>query len=835
MTVGMDPLAQGLDRHSSVIPTGDKGVRGTRQVYATNIAERVASLVVLLCWWIPEVGRGDMSERSALNRSSIGPFGPKLEIAYVDPMGVARTYLPDLVCCTANGSPVIVEAGLSFEKGQPSELAKLMAAKSFTDAAGGETFVIAADLVPARWVRGAIRWLLARFDYRGDVTLVHAVEELMLSRRMSIRDVVAQNPNYPEVQVIAAAGKVIGDWLAEGRLGVDLAVTVINMGTPIWRIPPNEPRVEPPGIIRDLERLRELSEARPADGSTTPGQDERHDVDADSIDDPALRDEFLRRRAAVTEMLGGASNAADVARRHGLEVRRFQQLWRAFLRVGEPALKPYASRSTPELSLPKAIVDKIGELHTQTLRPSVQGIVDSPELHAVALELGLRRSPTWYQVNRVVMRLQSTDEDARKARAGRRLEPLAVTGRAVTTELVPGAVCEFDEHTVDVKVLAVAGSPTTIRLHIGLLIDVATRYPLSVVMAPKALDQWDVRRAILRALLPDTDLRRRFDLRSASPWGGRGGLIPCVIRTDNGKIERSRLAIQIAGDLPFILEFAPRRDAHAKPVVESAFKSLNALFGHQIAITTKNNPEALGAHDPDTAAIERGIDVPTFERAFMQAIYDVYVHRVHGKLHASPAHVLSEGLSAFPVRQWQGTPDELRRLLRRDEGTRLIDRHGISYKGEWYGAAWVTPYGLGRTVRIKVDEDDVRSLDVYDESGVFLGEVVSDRIKDLYGRAVSRWEIALEREAVATLAKAAKAETDARLDEIKSDMNRRERDRRAARARHHRERAAETNVASGLHAEHAGTAASRSAVPPTLPLPVADSDTTYETLVDDAA
>ena len=58
---------------------------------------------------------------------------------------------------------------------------------------------------------------------------------------------------------------------------------------------------------------------------------------------------------------------------------------------------------------------------------------------------------------------------------------------------------------------------------------------------PKALDQWDLRRAVLRALLPSGELRRRYGIRTDAPWGNdEMGPIPCVVRTDNGKIEASR-------------------------------------------------------------------------------------------------------------------------------------------------------------------------------------------------------------------------------------------------------------------------------------------------------
>lgn len=519
MTTGMDPLVQGLDRKSGTLPIGSKGVGGTKNLYYTDFAERCAGLAGLLYPPIDKLGRGDMSPEAAKNRSATSPLGPKVEIAYTWD-GRARTYLPDFVGQTADGRTVIIEAGVSHQKGRPQELAKLAAAKAYTDLSGGETLVVAVDRIKPRWVRGALRWHLARFDYRGDPELPEAIGRIWATEKVSIADLVERlKAEHEHSQIIAAAGKVIGDLLAKGRLDVDLAETVIAMGTPIRRRPDHLPPLEPPGIIRDLDQLRALAAAH-KDGS---GRDleepaDRPDVDEDAIVDPRTRQEFLARRAAVGEKLATGISAAEAAHRHGIDVRRFQQLWNAYQKEGEAALLRYASRTSSGRGVPREMVRKIAELHSGTDRPSVQAIVDNEDIHLLAQTLGMKRSPTWYQINRIVLELESTDETVRLARAGRKLEPLTVTGSAVTTEQVPGFVCEFDEHVMDVKVQALGGSETTLRLHIGLLIDVATRYPLSVVMAPKALDQWDVRRAVLRAMLPDAELRDRFGITGESPW-----------------------------------------------------------------------------------------------------------------------------------------------------------------------------------------------------------------------------------------------------------------------------------------------------------------------------
>jgi Mu transposase, C-terminal len=825
--VGWDPLAQGLDRASSVIAIGDKGVEGTVGLLATSVAEFVAALIALLHPRIATIGRGDMSDAAARNRGATGPFGHRAPIRYVWE-GKAHWYLPDYVAATADGRPIVIEAGIGAKKGEPRELAKLEAARAWAASQNGELWVIAAELVPGRWVRGALALYLARLDYRGPAAILGRIRGIWARESASIEALVERLADAADAETVrAAALKVAGDLLAEGRLELDLTTTVLTFATRLRARDALRPPLEPPGIIRDLERLAALAEraaAAPAD--TAPA--DRPDIDPDTIEDPVQRDEFLRRRAAMVDVLGGDA-AAAAARRHGLDPRRVQQLVKAHRVHGDRALLPYGRAGSPTSGPPAEVDAKIGELYRKAERPTIAAIVDDASLHALAKRLG-RRSPTRYEVDKVVRRLLRTDQATRQARAGRRLVPLTVSGRAVTTEFVPGSVTEFDECTLDAKVLALQGAQTTIRLHIGVLIDVATRHPLSVVVSPKALDQWDLRRAVLRALLPDDDLRARFGIRRR--YARRP--IPCVVRTDNGRIEVSRLAVDMACRTPFMLEWAPRRDGHAKPVVEALFGVLNRRFLHRITITTKQGPEALGVHDPDAAAIARGIDADRFERALMRVVFDVYPTAWHRGLHERPGAALDDALERFPVRTWQGSPDDLRRRLRRDEGTRLVVRQGISYKGAWYGAPWLADR-LGTRVRIRVDEDDVRTLDAYDKAGAFLGVVGCERIAARFGRAVSRWELDLERRADAAIAKAANEAATERQHEVTAELESpTEIVTKASRRRHHGRRAAETATA----AEAAASApdipqAPAPRVKPTLALPTAE-DGDYEVLVDPA-
>ncbi len=415
-------------------------------------------------------------------------------------------------------APVLIEAGTLADKSRPEELAKFEACRAWAQTAGGEAWVIAADLVPPRWFRNAIQLHLARLDYRGDPALAAAIRARWERGRASIEDLVREHADHPRPEVVAAARKVMGDLLAEGRLDLDLATVVPTLATMVRARPRDRGILEPPGVVRDPEELVRLAAERgrtdlPEDGEAEP----KPDVDPESIEDPEARDEFERRRAAMRAILEGAT-AAAAARANGLEERRAQQLWNAYDQHGARALVPYATRRASCRTMPPPVVSAIEEVYARPERPSLEAVVDHPAVRQAAIDAGMRRTPSRYQVSKAVGDLLRRDQKAREARAGRKLVPLALSGRAVTAEQVPGLVCEFDEATLDVKVQALSGGRTTVRMHIGVLIDVATRYPLSVVVSPKALDQWDLRRAVIRAMLDDSALRLEHGIREDSPW-----------------------------------------------------------------------------------------------------------------------------------------------------------------------------------------------------------------------------------------------------------------------------------------------------------------------------
>jgi len=280
-----------------------------------------------------------------------------------------------------------------------------------------------------------------------------------------------------------------------------------------------------------------------------------------------------------------------------------------------------------------------------------------------------------------------------------------------------------------------------------------------------------------------------------------------------------------------VLQFVPVRDPHSKPFVESFFAGLKKLLEHRTIITTKSSPEQRGEHDPVKEAAQRGITPDEIERTFIRYVVDVHRIRRHRGLRAAVGPFWDVQTRRFGSRTWQRSADDLRRLLRRDEGERLITEKGISYGGRWYSADFVTQ--TDGTVRIKVDEDDMRGVDVYATNGVFLGRAWNGDLKNL-GRPISRWELRLADDVAAVSGKHADERALRNKHRIEAELERDEKDRarQVANMRHRQKRAEEamTDFERGL----AVVAAAERPAPPPSPVwaaPTPDADD-YDSLLD---
>jgi hypothetical protein len=282
-----------------------------------------------------------------------------------------------------------------------------------------------------------------------------------------------------------------------------------------------------------------------------------------------------------------------------------------------------------------------------------------------------------------------------------------------------------------------------------------------------------------------------------------------------------------------VLEFAPVRDGHGKAFIESLIGAVKNRFEHRLTITTKGSPEDRGLHDPDRPAIRAAIDPDLAEEAMSRFFTDVYSRAWHGGLRERPFAAWDEARERFGVRRWAGSTAELRMLLKRSEGTReVVLGKGISYRGRWYGGDFLRTHIRDKVV-IKVDEDDLRTVDVYTAAGVLLGVAKHGPFSEL-GRPVSRWELDLADELDRVLQRDANAEALGNQHDIIRDLYRHEpgqRDKAAGRKRHHRQRAEETTTFETDLANLLGDGMASSAhAGGTLPAPVPDLATEFDSL-----
>jgi hypothetical protein len=744
---GFDPLAQGGRRFSGAIPMR-KGVDGTKLLFYTSYHEFVAALVALVHPLIAQLGRGDVSDDAAQLRGITGPSGPRLVVqALLDE--AVLTYLPDYDARTLASAQIIVEAGRVRQKASRLELAKLSAAAVLARLSGGELWVIDSDLIPRAWVRNAVVLYLRTFD-PAPPELAEQIRDIWQHGHASIKWIVGQFASeYAAETIEAAAFTVAGQLFCEGRLAGPISEETLSLATTLGAVPAARPPVEPPGIIRDLEELVRV--AGELGGPIEPGAEAEDDGDTKTVDidaadvdpdrlSPRQREAYLRVLEAIREYDECGGGAAAVARRHGLEERSFQRAIKARAKYGIRSLVPYGrARGGGGSRLDSRMVALIEDLYVGPERLSIAAIVEHAKVRRLADDLDMERSPGRFAVAKVIERLMRREHKARSARAGKDSLPPAMYGRSIPTNGPAGLYTEVDEAWVDVVALAFDGEEVTVRLHIGVLICIATRTLLAVVISPKTLDQWDYRRLLLRAFLPKDQLAKRHGIKTEWPAG-----MLYIVRADRGKIETAQLVFEAAAGLPIIVEFAPIRDPHAKPFVEAANNVMQRLFEHRLKITTKSSPYHRGAHDPVLEAIRGQIDVDRVETALMRWIADVYHNRTHGGLRARPLAVWERRVAEFGLRRWLRPPDDLRSLLKRDAGPALVTNSGITYNGTWYGAG-VLEHLWNTSLWRRVDDDDVRTIEVYDEFGNFVAVIKNDKLAE-WPRPISTWELTLARQ-----------------------------------------------------------------------------------------
>jgi len=746
--------------------TGDPDSVGTP--FTSKVEERLS----LYLEYHPHVRasqRGDVSKAFAEAYHLATPLGTPYRINYVYD-GIGHEYLPDYIGSLADGRLLIAEAGLEEEKSTGKPLAKAEAARGVAQERGGVYWIGTEKNLPLSRHYNLL-YLHAR---RESFKTFHEIARVLLANWpwghfRTVKEFVKLLGSRWSDEVEAAAWKIVGDATAEGRLLVDLTEVELTLSTPLALLDPGSPPILPDPLPSSLE-MNEQSGGEwfpSADedngalldiGSVIPGPT----IDTSSMEEQE-RKRFENKLAAATRVLSG-EKLRYVARDCSLAPSTLSRLAKRVAEFGQAACLSHGAYHR-ELHLHPEFQQRIRKLYTHPLRPTIKAIHESIELKDLADLLTKREGtpvlvPSYRQVTYFIESI-SREKGVIEARSGLKHPP---RDRMSPTSFVlsipsPALICQVDEHTIDLFIVAQDGTPITRRVHAAVLVCVKTGAILAGVLSLDSLKEEDYMRLVKQAMEKKDDLVKRYDCKHSWPCFGK----PALVFHDRGKIFTSERARNVLVDrFKILTEQAPPYAPSAKGTVEAVFNWMTNKFEHITPGTTKSTPGERGAYDSLREAEKAGITLDLLEHSFIQAIVDDYMQNWNDLRRQKPTVLWEHAVKEKGVPKWLGSKDDLKLLLmkavnRKNPTTgryKLKPYQGLSFLGRRYVNEPLLNMLVGKEITIYYDRRDIRVIYLFLE-GKLVGEAYCP---EFMGRRVSIWEADALRKADAALKKEAASE-----------------------------------------------------------------------------
>ena len=407
---------------------------------------------------------------------------------------------------------------------------------------------------------------------------------------------------WSEDEVEAAVWKIVGDAAAEGRLLVNLTEVELSLSAPLALLAPTAPPILPDPLPSSLELEKKDEQPHPTNdgsdaplevGSVIPGPT----IDTSNMEEDE-RKKFENKLTAATRVLSGEL-LRRVAKDCSMAPSTLSRLVKRVAELGQIACVSNGEYHR-ELLLHPEIQELIRKLYTQPLRPTIKAIQESIELKDLVDKLTERSGktvfvPSYRQVTYYIESI-SNEKEVIKARSGLKHPPRDRTSPIsfILSIPFPAEVCQVDEHTMDMFIVAQDGTPITRRIHGVVMVCVKTGAILAGVLSLDSLKEEDYMRLVKQAMEKKDDLVKRYDCKHSWPCFGK----PTVIFHDRGKIFTSERARSVLVDrFKIITEQAPPYAPSAKGTVEAVFTWMTDKFEHRLAGTTKASPDERGAYD----------------------------------------------------------------------------------------------------------------------------------------------------------------------------------------------------------------------------------------------
>ena len=696
--------------------------------------------------------RGDASPACATAYGLVTDLGTPYRINSVFE-GKPHEYLPDYVGTLCDGGLLIAEAGRESEKSKGKALVKAEAARRLALLKGGvywlgtETHLserrhqnwlyLHARRQPFATYEEIKAALLAHWTY-GDMRCVSELVQRFGS-------------HWSEAEVEAAVWKLVGDAAACGGLLVDLAEVELSRATLLALLAPGTPPILPDPLPCEL--------LGPVEGDASfPREAEDEDLvldphlgitgptfDASTLATTEEQAHFHRNLAAVTAVLAGRG-ISGAARAYGMATSTLSRLVRRTKQLGQMACVPYATYHR-DRELHPDFQQLIRKLYMQPFRPTVMAIYEDIQLKQMAEALSERENkpilvPTYHQVYGFV-KIISQENSVKEARSGLKQVPRArMSPKSFVLSIpYPAHICQVDEHTMDLLVVASDGTVLTRRVHGAVLICVKTAAILAAVLSLDSLREEDYMRLVKQAIEPKDRITTLYDCKHPWPCSGK----PAVIFHDRGKIFTSERATQVLVDrLGITTEQAPAYAPSAKGTVEALFTWVSRKLTHRLPGTTKATPTDRGTYDSRGEAEKAGITLDVLEKWFIQAIVDAYMQEWDRERRGRRTVLWEERVRSMGVASFLGSADDLKLLLMKAVNRKnpVTGRYAISpYRGlSFLGYRYVSPGLLdrlrGREIDIYFDRRDISVIYLFEE-GELRGEAYCT---ELLGERLSIWE-----------------------------------------------------------------------------------------------
>lgn len=429
--------------------------------------------------------------------------------------------------------------------------------------------------------------------------------------------------------------------------------------------------------------------------------------------------EFGRRLALVKDKeQHPALTWFVLSQRHGISRRAARYHCRLYRLLGEAGILPV--RAKTGVRIPDALATVGRNIFRNGKAQTVKALYEHPSFQARIRELGkpfsYRQCVTFWNTQLMASRLLREDAAGLKRHqvASYRGSSQWLNPPETVLELV-----EADETIVDCFVLSTDGRYVIRRMHLILLIDVASGCLVGWRFCEEEPTQLDYLKAARMAMQPKAALITRVHAENPFPCEGVFG----TIRTDRGMIFTAARPRHLFLELGTRIEVAAPHQPTMKADVERALGVITQrLFQRLPGAQPPGN-----TRDAVAECRRHGVTRALFEDLFALAVIDGINARLNTSTSTTPLQrwqklVAKNGLpKAWPNDRRGSRLSELFALIEVENITRSLDPRGYHAHGEWY---LPERRDLPEEAHLLKDPDDVRRVAVTDALGNDYGEAV---------------------------------------------------------------------------------------------------------------